>query len=253
MNDFKKGDFYQIKFLDFPLVHGIIEKLGLRDQELICGTTYSAILEDYLTCNSEPYTYTFMIMGEQHPIIEVVINHTDILKEKVWIKKIDISPQVLSMQIPDDLDSINKLIYDIEHNKSEVMSSGRAIMEKLRDRQEDLVAERLKPLVGKYFKYKIRDSAKYEVIKVLDVPRSTFTMMDRVWHPWEIPVMRICYSPNGEINHMLRKSYVCSDAYKNGIEDFNKMYEEISEEVFNEELLKMIHDAADNYKHAKFF
>lgn len=89
MNDYetKRGAFYRITFLDWKLMHSIIDAEGIQDpQQLIVGRTYSAILENYVTVNSEPYYWDFVILGEYSPLVQVRIMYKDVHAEKVHLK-----------------------------------------------------------------------------------------------------------------------------------------------------------------------
>lgn len=92
MNDHEtaRGAFYRITFLDWKLMHEIIDAEGIQDpQQLICGRTYSAILENYVTVNSEPYYWDFVILGERSPLVQVRIMYKDVHAEKVHLKWVD--------------------------------------------------------------------------------------------------------------------------------------------------------------------
>ena len=106
----KRGAFYRIMFLDRELMHSIIDADGIQDtQQLILGGTYSAILENYVAMNSEPYYWDFVILGEHSPLVQVRIMYKDVQAEKVHLKWVHHgTPRYLTPKELEDLKANDK-------------------------------------------------------------------------------------------------------------------------------------------------
>lgn len=89
----KRGSFYLIKILDADVLHAIETAEGFRENKLILGATYHAMLgqkwEPKIGETSAGLYWDFCIMSELGPIKQVRILQSEIDAEKVWIKYID--------------------------------------------------------------------------------------------------------------------------------------------------------------------
>lgn len=89
----RRGAFYLVKILDADVLHDIETAEGFRENKLILGETYHAMLAQKLEPKiGEPSAglyWDFCIMGELGPIKQVRILQSEIDAEKVWIKHID--------------------------------------------------------------------------------------------------------------------------------------------------------------------
>lgn len=100
----RRGAFYLIKILDADVLHAIEAAEGFRENKLILGATYHAMLgqkwEPKFGETSAGLYWDFCIMGELGPIKQVRILQSEIDAEKVWIKYIDdgIPAQLTSVQ-----------------------------------------------------------------------------------------------------------------------------------------------------------
>lgn len=215
----KRGDVYQIKFLD--------PELNVNDK-IILGKTYTAILE-HVGSNAIdenivfPLFYDFMILAEA-PLIQVRIRVRDIDEEKVWCRRIPVPASYTTPRIiPTDLGSLHELIRSVHiaQYPNEEYSKYEKELELVRTK---MVQEMFEPLIGRYFKS--RDMKwKFQ-----------FQIIDNVSHNyvWKIPAICVQLEDGcvTDINEMFERSYVTSDAYMYGIKKFFEEYEEITEEEF---------------------
>ena len=84
----KRGDVYQIKFLDPELKHIVEQYERIANDKIILGKTYTAILQNLGSNDIDgnvvfPLFYDFMILAEI-PLIQVRIRVREIDEEKVW-------------------------------------------------------------------------------------------------------------------------------------------------------------------------
>lgn len=249
----RRGDFFRIKFLDAELMHKIMKSSDIGEDELILGKTYSAILEGYATSDNKPWFWDLTILGELASIIEVRIIDSDLASEKVWLKCVGAEggpmtfDRITAIKTADDagklsITEVNELIRSIETAQPNYHYAYTL----LKRRQEDLATEMLMPLIGRYFKFKtaIPDGTGHHpyiptVFRVVSVPKPCSRGINQTYDPRRIPVYKV-ESPGGDFDHTARDGYVYSDAYCKGLDKFFEEYTEITEEEFNEIILKRI-------------
>lgn len=114
----KRGDVYQIKFLDPELKYIIEQSERITNDKIILGKTYTAILENVGSNDINknivfPLFYDFMILAEA-PLNQVRIRVQEIDEEKVWCRRIPVPASYTTPRIiPTDLESLHELIRSV--------------------------------------------------------------------------------------------------------------------------------------------
>lgn len=238
----KRGDVYQIKFLDSELKHAIEQSKCIGNDKIILGETYTAILEHVGSNDIDgnvvfPLFYDFMILAEA-PLIQVRIRVRDIDEEKVWCRRIPVPASYTTPRIiPTDLSSLHELIRSV-HTAQYPNKEYFEYEEELELIRTKMVQEIFEPLIGRYFRS--RDTKR----------KLHFQIINNVAHNrvWRIPAICVQLEDGcvTDINEMFERSYVSSDAYMCGIEKFFEEYEEITEEEFMHTLCEYFKLVAKN-------
>ena len=239
----KRGDVYQIKFLDSELKHDIEQSKCIPNDKIILGETYTAILEHVGSNDIDgnvvfPLFYDFMILAEA-PLNQVRIRVRDIDEEKVWCRRIPVPASYTTPRIiPTDLKSLHELIRSVHIARypNEEYAKYEQELELVRTK---MVQEMFEPLIGRYFRS--RDTKRKLQFQIINnVPHD---------HVWQIPALCVQMGDMHEtdigelFDHL---PWVSSDAYMYGIEKFFEEYEEITEEEFMNTLCEYFKTIAKN-------
>jgi hypothetical protein len=241
----KRGDVYQIKFLDSELKHAIEQSKCIPNDKIILGKTYTAILEHVGSNDIDgnivfPLFYDFMILAES-PLIQIRIRVWDIDEEKVWCRRIPVPASYTTPRIiPTDLGSLHELIRSVHIARypNEEFAKYEEELELIRTK---MVQEMFEPLIGRYFRS--RDPKRKRQFQIIDnVPDI---------HVWQIPAICVqledgCVTDIYELFNDRSCSWVASDAYMYGIEKFFEENEEITEEEFMRTLCEYFKLVAKN-------
>ena len=252
MNEPKRGDFYRIRIYSDEVKQEIMKSESISSDELIIGKDYPAILEQHVQLKEgEPFFWDFCILGELGPIMQVRIMDKEIMAEKVWIKYVGSSqPEPVKLKVvPSTLEEVNKMIHDIQREHDDDYSP--KYLNDLSVKQEELVSELLKPLVGRYFIARDRAFGKVQsVFRVIDVPQHRLTAMARLYNPRVIPVFKVAnpeFGQNIGFERVAGFGELRSSAYQHGgIPFFLEEYKEITEEQFNEYVTDFFKGWTDN-------
>lgn len=221
-----RGDFVKVTFKVDDFVNKLNKELRCSNFEV--DKEYPAIVK-YVSESRETskIRYSMTIVTDDY-YGDFCIYDNEIKEGLVSIK--DVTENIEYNSIPNDLDSINITLSKL-CSMSNLSREMKNHIYDIETKQIELVSERLKPLIGHYFKTKDFDNSQTGyVFMITNVPKPRLTMMDRFYEPTKIPAIRV--SKNSDVDKCLQESTIYSIAYRNGIDYIYKEYTEITKSEF---------------------